>query len=106
MPLFALLIGAILVVASIRGTQGSLFSALGDDVPAYVTWATAIIIIGSIGFIGPLKPISRGLLILILVVLVLRNYKTVVTGFTNATTAGANLNGTAKPGTVSIVPEN
>ena len=84
MPLFALFIGAILVVAAIRDTQGQLFSALSIDAPAYVTWGTAIVLIGSIGFVPGLKPISRGLLVLILVVLVLRNYSNVISGFNNA----------------------
>ena len=73
-----------MVVAAIRDSQGMLFSALAVDVPAYVTWATAIVIIGSIGFVPGLKPVSRGLLVLILVVLVLRNYSTVISGFNNA----------------------
>jgi len=93
LPLFALLIGAILVVAAIRDSQGTLFSALAVDVPAYVVWATAIVIIGSIGFVPGFKPVSRGLLVLILVVLVLRNYQNVLTGFNNA------WQGAAKSGT-------
>ena len=84
MPLFALFIGAILVAAAIRDTQGTLFEALGTDIPAYVVWATAIIVVGSIGFIPGLKPISRGLIVLILVVLILRNYQNVITGFNSA----------------------
>lgn len=81
MILVALLIGAILVVASIRGTQGVLFSALATDVPGYVVWAAAIVALGAIGFVPELKPISRGLLILVVIVIVLRNYQQIIAGF-------------------------
>lgn len=84
MILVALLIGAILVVAAIRGTQGTLFSALATDVPGYVVWAAAIIALGAIGFVPELKPISRGLLILVIIVIVMRNYQTIIAGFQSA----------------------
>lgn len=84
MTLIALLIGAIIVVAAIRNSQGTLFSALGQDVPAYVTWAAAIVAIGAIGFIPGLKPVSKALLALVLLVIILRNYQAIIAGFQNA----------------------
>ncbi len=84
MILVLVFIGAILIVAAVRDTQGDLFVALGEDVPAYGTWAAAIIAIGLIGFIPGFKPVSRGLLALIIVVLVINNYKQIVDGFTHA----------------------
>lgn len=94
MILIALLIGVILIVAAIRNSQGSLFSALATDVPGFVVWAAAIFAVGAIGFVPGLKPISRGLLALVLVVLILRNYQQILAGFKNAWTnppaAGTN----------------
>lgn len=84
MILFALFIGAILIVAAVRNSQGALFAALGQDVPAFAVWAAAIFALGAIGFVPGLKPVSRGLLALVLVVLVLRNYKEILSGFENA----------------------
>lgn len=84
MILVALFIGVILVVAAIRNSQGALFSALATDIPEFVIWAAAIIAIGSIGFVPGLKPVSRGLLALILIVIILNNYKNILSGFTNA----------------------
>ncbi len=84
MILILIFIGVILIVAALRDTQGDLFAALGDDVPAYGVWAAAIIAIGLIGFIPGFKPVSRGLLALIIVVLVVNNYKQIVTGFEHA----------------------
>ena len=43
MILVALMIGILLVVAAIRNSQASLFSALATDVPQFVVWAAAIL---------------------------------------------------------------
>lgn len=99
MPFFVLVIGAILVVAAIRNNQGDLFSALAADVPPFITWATAIVVIGSIGFIPNLKPVSRGLLALILVVILLNNYQQILAGFTSAWTTTAKGAGDGGSGT-------
>lgn len=79
-----LIIGVIIVVAAVRNSQGALFTALGQDVPAFVVWAAAIFALGAIGFVPGLKPVSRGLLALVLVVLILRNYKQIISGFQTA----------------------
>lgn len=81
MVLVALFIGVILIVAAIRNSQGTLFSALGQDVPDFIVWGAAIFAIGVLGFVPGLKPISRGLLALIIVVLVLNNYKNILQSF-------------------------
>lgn len=81
MILLALLIGVIIIVAAIRGTQGALFSALGEDVPPFVVWAAAIFALGVIGYIPGLKPVSRALIALVLVVIILKNYQAILSGF-------------------------
>ncbi len=88
-----LLLGLILIVAAIRNTQGTLFTALGADVPAFFVWGAAILALGAIGFIPGLKPVSRGLLALVLVVLVLHNYQGIISGFQNAGTIPATPSG-------------
>lgn len=90
MVLVAILIGAILIVAAIRDTQGALFSALATDVPAFVVWAAAIIALGAIGYIPGLKPVSRGLLALVIIVIVLRQYQQIIAGFQGAVSSGAS----------------
>jgi hypothetical protein len=84
MGLIALFIGIVLIVAAVRNSQGALFSALEADVPKFVVWAAAIIAIGIIGAIPGLKPVSRWLLALVIVVIVVNNYQRLVTGFQNA----------------------
>ena len=86
MLLVALIIGVVLIVAAIRGTQGTLFSALMQDVPAYVVWAAAIVGLGAIGYVPGLKPASRALLVLIFVVIVLHNYQKIIAGFQSVVT--------------------
>lgn len=94
MTLVALFIGAIVIVAALRGTYGALFAALGQDVPHFVVWAAAILALGAIGFVPGLKPVSRGLLALVLTVIILQNYQAVLVGFANVAKAPAPSKGT------------
>jgi hypothetical protein len=84
MILVVLIVGIVLIVAAVRNTHASLFSALIGDVPQYAVWAAAILAVGAIGFVPVLKPVSRGLLALILLVLILKNYQAILTGFQSA----------------------
>lgn len=81
MAFLALLIAVVLIVVAIRGTQGTLFSALMTDVPGFAVWAAAIFSLALIGFVPGLKPVSRGLLALVILVIVLRNYSSVLASF-------------------------
>lgn len=84
MILIALVIGIVLVVAALRNTQGALFGALGTDVPGFVVWGAALFAIGALGYVPGLKPVSRGLLALVIIVIVMNNYQAVLAGFTAA----------------------
>lgn len=109
MILVVLLIGAILLVAALRNTYGALFTDLKQDVPGFVVWAAAVVALGAIGFIPGLKPISRGLMALVLVVIVMQNYTKILAGFqsvsktdnTSSNTAAPN----APPAAGSTVPD-
>jgi hypothetical protein len=89
MTLIALVIGLILIVSAFRGTSGQLFSALGTDVPAYGIWAAAIVAVGVIGFVPGLKPVSRGLLALVLVVIILNNYQNILNNFASLSSSSS-----------------
>ena len=84
MALFALIIGLVLIVSAVRNSQDALFSALFADVPKFMVWGFAIVAIGAIGFVPGLKPTSRLLLGLIIIVLFVNNYKQISSGFSNA----------------------
>jgi hypothetical protein len=81
MILVVLLIGAVLLVAALRNTYSALFADLGQDVPKFVTWAAAIVALGALGYLPGLRPISRGLMSLVLVVIVFQNYQNILEGF-------------------------
>ena len=81
MLLVAIIVGAILIVAAIRNSQQTLFSALGQDVPAFIVWGAAILAVGVIGYVRPLKGASDAMLVLIVTVLILNNYENMLKGF-------------------------
>jgi hypothetical protein len=95
MAFIALIIGVILVVAAIRGSQTSLFTALKTDVPGFAIWAAAIIAVAAIGFVPGLKPISRGLLALVITVILLENAQKIVAGFQSVWTGAASQAGSS-----------
>ena len=106
MVLIALLIGAILIVVAFHGTQSNLFSALATDVPAFTTWAAAIVALGAIGFIPGLKPVSRALLALVIVVIVLRNYQSILAGFKSVSIAPGSQVAAQSPSDIAISGSN
>lgn len=84
MIIILLIIAGILIVAAIRDTQGDLFATLKEDVPAFMTWAAAILALGAIGYIPGFKSVSRYLLALVIVVIVINNYEKIAAGFNSA----------------------
>lgn len=82
MAFLALIIAVVLIVAAIRNTHSQLLGALLQDVPGFAVWGAAIFGVAVIGFVPGLKPVSRGLLALVLVVIVLTNYQNILGGFT------------------------
>ena len=84
MIIVLVLIAAVLIVAALRDTQGDLFAALKEDVPNFGTWAAALIVLGVLGFIPGVKPVSRALIGLVFVALFVNNYQSIVSGFNRA----------------------
>jgi hypothetical protein len=76
MPFALAIIGIIILVSAIRGTSGALFSTLKSDFTGsgnFLYWVIAILVVGSIGYIKKLQPISSAFLALLLVVLFISN---------------------------------
>lgn len=80
MPILFGLFGLILIVAGVRGrvAQGdpSLVSLVKDDFTGndpFWKWMLAILLIGAIGYIPNLRPISRAFMTLVIVVFALSN---------------------------------
>jgi len=73
MPLALAIIGIVLVIVAIRGTEGDLFTLLTGDAAGWFKWAAAIVAVGALGYIPKLEAPSRVLLALVLIVIVLVN---------------------------------
>jgi len=72
MPYALLLIGAIMLVAGIKNTQDDLWTLIkGDFTGGFLTWVAAIAVIGGLGYIPKLRPLSIAFMTLLLLVLVL-----------------------------------
>ena len=95
MAVLVILLGVVLIVAAIRNTQGDLFSALGTDIPAFATWAAAIFALALIGYLPGMRPVSRGLMALVILVIVMRNYQTILSSFASLAGQGGGTGGSA-----------
>ena len=87
MPFVLLALGILFFVVSLQGTQGSLFDLLKSEfvgTNSFVVWAAAFVIIGLLGYIKPIRPITHAFLVLLLLVLVLTNGKGFFSQFNSA----------------------
>jgi hypothetical protein len=72
MPIFLLFVGVLLLVSAYRGTYACLFALIKQDVTIqFGAWFVAVLLIGAIGYVKKLEPISNALLALVIVVLLL-----------------------------------
>lgn len=82
MPLAFLAIGAVFLIAGIRGTvedkdgQPGLITLLKSDFTgtnSFLVWIVALWVLGALGYIPGFKPLANAFLLLVLVVLILAN---------------------------------
>lgn len=76
MPYALLLIGAVMLAAGIRNTYKDLWALVENDFvgsSGFLSWVAAIAVVGGIGYIPKLKPLSVAFMTLLLIVLVLSN---------------------------------
>jgi hypothetical protein len=97
MPFILIIIGSLLLISAVRNTYGDLATALEADLPPYAKWALAIVGTGSLGYIPGMREISRWLLALVIVVIVLKNYQAILTGFTSLESLPAASTAAATP---------
>lgn len=75
MPIAFFIVGFVLVTAGVRGTDNDLLQLLKGDLEnkgnqrGFISWIAAILIIGALGYIEPIKPVSRAFLVLVVIVL-------------------------------------
>jgi hypothetical protein len=111
MPFLLIIVGTALLISSARNTQSALYTLLAGDFTGpnnFIFWAMSILIIGALGYIPKLKPLSAAFITLVVIVLFLkRGNPTTGTGggffqqFTTAlgTTQAATPSIAAAPGT-------
>lgn len=106
MPFALLIAGVLLLVAGVRNTQDTLFSLVKGDFSGpdnFIYWFVAMVIIGGLGYIPKIKPISTGLLALVILVLFLSKGKTSGAGggFFQQFTTALGTTQTANPSSTS-----
>lgn len=103
MPLIFAFTGILLLIAAVRGTQDTLFGLVAGDFTGsnnFIFWVVAIVVIGMIGYVKPLKDFSTAFLVLLGAVILISN-KGFFTNFQNAikTTATA----ATAPATATVI---
>ncbi len=86
MPFLFLIAGVVMTVSAVRGTNQDLLTLLKGDFTGkgnFLYWTLSILLIGAVGYIPDLKPVSRAFLVLVVIVLFLQN-RGVFTQFTSA----------------------
>jgi hypothetical protein len=76
MPFVFLIAGLGLLITAVRGTQATAFGLLKSEfsgINSFAKWALAIFILGGLGYIKTIQPITRGLMILVLLAIILKN---------------------------------
>lgn len=76
MPFLFLIAGILFTVSAARNTQSQLLTLLKGDFTGkgnFIYWMVSILIVGSLGYIPRLKPVSVAFLALIIIVLFLKN---------------------------------
>jgi hypothetical protein len=104
MPFVLLAAGAVLLIATARGTQQNLYTLLQGDFTGpnnFVYWFVSILAIGALGYVKGLKPIANTLLALVIVVLFLRRG-----GFFTQFTSALSSTQTATPSTAQTSTTN
>lgn len=102
MPFALLIVGVVLLISAARGTHTLLFSTLESEFSGqgnFVFWMVSILLIGSIGYIPKVKPISDALIVLVILTMVLTKGKS---GLFQKAQAAINLTNTAAPTTSAI----
>lgn len=76
MPLIFIAIGILFLVLARNGTQGDFEQLLKSEftgAQSFIVWASAIVILGLLGFFKPIRPVTDAFIGLIILVLILHN---------------------------------
>lgn len=107
MPFIVLAVGVILLISALNNSYSALAGALEQDIPPFLHWALAIVLLGALGFVPGLKPVSRGLMTLVLVVIFLKNYSSIFSSLQEAgqlVSVPVHGNGSGSGGVTTDIP--
>lgn len=118
MPLVLVLVGIALLVAAVRGTlqtpqHNGLLDLIAHDFTdpqgSFLPWLLAVGLVGAVGYVKPLRPISNAFLVLLLIVFLLaankggRDFFTSLTNqVLNRSAAGPTLGGSGLGSNLSL----
>lgn len=80
MPIAILLVGAVFLIAAIRDKQTELGDLLKEQFTgagSFTQWLFALLLIGLLGSVQQLRPLARAFLILVIIVMILVNSRSV-----------------------------
>lgn len=75
MPFALAIIGIVLLSAAIQNTQGTLYDLLKSDITgpnSFLYWLVIILLVGALGYIEKLRPLSIAFMSLLIIVLFLK----------------------------------
>lgn len=87
MPFVFAVLGVLLLVIAIQGTQAEAFAMLRKEFSgskSFVVFASAIVILGALAYIRPIRPIAFGMIGLVLLAMFLKNGNTFIAGLQNS----------------------
>jgi len=91
MPFVLIIAGIILLTVAVRNTQDDLFGLVKGDFTGtnnFIYWVIAILIIGAVGYVPKLKPVSVAFLTLVILVLLLKKGEGFFDSFNKQIAAG------------------
>lgn len=76
MPFVLFLLGVLFLIVAVRGTQDQFFALLKGEFSGtnnFLVWILAIVILGMIGYIKPIRPVAHSMIGLIILVMIVAN---------------------------------
>lgn len=75
MPFAFLIVGTLCVFAGVRNQASTLLTLVKSDLTGsdnYIYWMLSILVLGSLGYVQTLRPVSRMMLALVIVCMILK----------------------------------
>jgi hypothetical protein len=76
MPFVFIIVGLVFLVTAIRGTQSDMLGLVKSEFVgknSFIPWASAILILGALGYVKTIRPVTDGMIMLVVLAMVLAN---------------------------------